>query len=502
MNRTKNFAFNTFYTMLNSMVVMIVGFITPRLLLVYFGSEINGLVSSISQFVSYFNLVEAGLANASIVALYKPIANKDFDGINGVVSATKKYYYQSGYIFTGLVFMLALLYPSFAQTTELSNVEMSLLVIFIGANGFLNFFSLAKYRALLTAAQKVYVVSNASTIYTILHTVIIVSGVYFEFSILAIYFMSIFAMISRNSILHLYVKRYFPKVDFNSEPNFTALNKRWDALILQFTGLAQRSAPTLIITFFLSLGEVSIFAIYNMVVTGIQGILGIFTNSLASGFGDLIAREDNKLLAKTYSQFELTYLMLIAIAYTATFNLMLPFVNLYTQGVKDINYDLPIFSIIIVLNSFLYIIKTPQGMLINAAGHFKETKVQSFIQALIIIIGGIILVQPFGLMGVLIAMCLSNLYRLIDMFFYVPKYILNINYKKSFKNYLLLISIMIVSQFLISTFFDWDINSIIHWILYAIVLVIVTAIITLLINYLFNKGDFCQVYERIKSMKL
>ena len=56
---------------------MIAEFIIPCIMLKYYGSEINGLVSSINQFIVYFNLVEAGLSGAAIYVLYKPLAGKN-----------------------------------------------------------------------------------------------------------------------------------------------------------------------------------------------------------------------------------------------------------------------------------------------------------------------------------------------------------------------------------------------------------------------------------------
>ena len=71
MTRTKKFMYNTIATAAYQMIVMLVGFITPRILLQYYGSEINGLVSSINQFITYFSLVEAGIAGAAVYSLYK-----------------------------------------------------------------------------------------------------------------------------------------------------------------------------------------------------------------------------------------------------------------------------------------------------------------------------------------------------------------------------------------------------------------------------------------------
>ena len=152
---------------------MLVGFVLPKVMLKYYGSEINGLVSSITQFMTYFSLVEAGLASAAVYALYKPLAEKNQEKINEIVSLTKKFYLKSGTIFLVLLILLALSYPFVVDTTIFSKLEIFLLVLVIGASTVIDFFTLSKYRVLLTADQKVYVISLASIIYYIVNTIII-----------------------------------------------------------------------------------------------------------------------------------------------------------------------------------------------------------------------------------------------------------------------------------------------------------------------------------------
>ena len=52
MGRSKKFMLNSVTTALLQVVTMIAGFITPRFMLTAYGSEINGLISSILQFIS------------------------------------------------------------------------------------------------------------------------------------------------------------------------------------------------------------------------------------------------------------------------------------------------------------------------------------------------------------------------------------------------------------------------------------------------------------------
>ena len=43
-------------------VTILNGFIVPRIILTAFGSEVNGLVSSLGQFLNYITLLEGGVS--------------------------------------------------------------------------------------------------------------------------------------------------------------------------------------------------------------------------------------------------------------------------------------------------------------------------------------------------------------------------------------------------------------------------------------------------------
>ena len=95
MSRTEQFVKNTLATGLLQIITMISGFIIPKIMLVYFGSEVNGIVTSITQFIAYLTLLEAGLSGATVFSLYKPIAAGDTDAVNRILVAAKNLYYRS-----------------------------------------------------------------------------------------------------------------------------------------------------------------------------------------------------------------------------------------------------------------------------------------------------------------------------------------------------------------------------------------------------------------------
>ena len=500
MSRTKKFLYNSSTSALQQIVTMIVGLITPRIMLTCYGSEINGLVSSITQFISYFVLVEAGLSNAAVYALYKPLADKDHGAINGVVTAAKWFYTISGYIFVALTMSLALLYPLYIKSDVLNPVEIGILVLILGTSGTLDFFTLSKYRALLTADQKTYVISLATILHTIVNTIIICSFALLGANIVWTRFIALFSIFMRSIILMVYCRRNYKFLDYKVEPNKAALNKRWDALLLQILGVVHTGAPAVIITLMLKdLKLVSVYSVFNMVLVGIGGVLSVFTSGVAASFGEVIARKEGETLKKSYREFECMYYLMITVVYSIAFVMIMPFINIYTNDVTDINYNMPILGFLFVLNGLLYNLKTPQGMLVISAGHYKETKMQTITQALIAVIGGIALAPFLGIYGIMIASILSNLYRDIDLLFYIPKNVTKTEVSGTFWR-MVRVFVCAALSLIPFLFIKYEPTTLISWALYAIPVGIYVLSVTMLITYIFDKAELKNVIKRIKRL--
>lgn len=499
MSRSKKFFYNSMTTGIYQIVVMIIGFITPRVMLNAYGSEINGLVSSIAQFISYFNLVEAGLAGAATYALYRPLANKNYDEVNGVISAAKKFYTISGYIFVVLVITLSVFYPIFIKTNVLSPINVGLLVLVLGVSGALEFFTLSKYRVLLTADQKTYIISIASTIHIIINTLIIVVLAGFKVNIVILRAVALISIFIRTFILMIYVKKKYKYINYKAKPNEKALDKRWDALYLQVLGSVQVGAPVVLATIFTNLKMVSVYSIFNMVMTGINGVLGIFMSGLSASFGEIIAKKQVKILQNAYREFEFAYYSLITIIYSVAMVTIMPFVRIYTEGIVDINYDIPIVGILFVINGLLHNVKTPQGMLVIAAGLYKETRLQTSIQGIIVVIVGSLLAVKWGIIGILIGSCIANLYRVIDLVIFIP---INLTKLPILETVLRLVRIFIAMIMINIPFMIIEVNitNIYSWVLFAVIVTVYAMFITIGSAYIFEKKQLMQVISRIKSI--
>ena len=497
MSRTKRFFYNTASTGFYQIILMVAGLITPKIMLNYYGSEINGLVSSINQFIVYFNLVEAGLSGAAIFALYKPLAENNHKAINAVVSAAKRFYTQAGYIFVSLTIGLALFYPLYLETNTLTPQRMAALVLILGINGALEFFTLAKYRVILAADQRTYVISLASLAHIIINTFIIVVFGTMKIDVVTLRGIAILSIFSRSLILTIYIRKKYKYLSYSEIPNFEALNKRWDALYLQILGAVHMGSPIILLTVLTqNLKLVSVYTIFNMIIGALNGILGIFVSGLSSGFGDVIAKKENNVLERAYSEFEFVYYALISIVYSIAFVTIMPFIDIYTQGVTDINYSQPVVGFLFVLNGILYNIKTPQGMLVISAGLFKETRIQTTVQGGIMLIFGALLTPYFGIVGVLVASIFSNLYRDIDLLFFIPKKLTRLPVKTTFLRVARIFS-SIVLVGLPFYFFELLPTGYFEWILNAVLVSIYSVIVVVSTNFIFEKKIMMNTMNRV-----
>lgn len=497
--RTELFLHNSFTMALQQIVAMASAFIIPRILLSVYGSEINGFIVSVTQFISYFVLVEGGLSGASIYALYKPLADNNIPAINGILSAAKKFYQTSGYIFLALVCLLAILYPIFAKTLKLTAWQIALVVCALGAKGVLDFFTLSKYRVLLTASQKSYVIASAQMVYLLLNIMIVWALAKRGFSIVTVQVTVVCSVFARSWILYYYTRKHFPHVDYMATPDKDSVKDRWNVLYLQLLGSAQGFLPIVLATLFTSLKTVSVFSIYNMVLSGLNGILGIFTSGLAASFGDVIARKQQKILKQATQQFEQTFYMLITVIYSVALLLILPFIQIYTTSITDANYRLPWFGFMCVLNGLLYHLKTPQGMLVISAGMYRQTRWQSTTQALIAAIGGLLGAYFWGLYGIMAGLILSNIYRDIDLLFFIPKHLTKLSYKRTIRHLgLVLLTFMLTG--VVWVIYPFTICTVGQWITYAVISTLTLLGWTVLTNYCLNPTNVSSIYRRLKKL--
>lgn len=468
------------------LVTAVCGFILPPLIVRTFGSSVNGMVSSITQFIAYLNLVEAGIGAASIAALYKPFAEENFEKINGILSAARKFYFRSGFIFSAGIVALAFIYPLIAGN-EVDKITSGLMVLVLGISGSAEFFLIGKYRVLLTADKKLYVISFLQSAAMILNTTVAVILIKTGFGILAVKLSSSLVYLSRFFFLSFYVHKKYRFVSFNSVPDVKEISQSKNALVHQISGFIVYNSPVIILTVICGLKEVSVYSVYAMIFTAISNIASAFINGMQSFFGESLVKNPQKIIKKEFSVYETFFFMLTFWLYSCTFVLVMPFMTLYTVKMTDTNYIREDLAILLAIAGILTNLRHPGGQMINAAGHFKKTQFRSITEATINVVLSVLFTLKFGIIGVALGNICSSLYRGIDVIVYTNRHILQEKSIKSFAKIFIIFGIYLFLIFL-NTRFNFSFTSWKMWILNAFIDSLFFAIPILIIFILFKKN--------------
>lgn len=488
----KNIIFNFGYQVINT----VTNIILPPLIIGKYGSVVNGLVTTIKQIMNYIQLVGAGISESTIVSLYKPLAENDKDKVSSIYKASEKTFAKSGTIFSVMSILVAFIYPIFIEE-QLEYDFLVKIILILSIAGVSDFFAIGKYRTLLTANQKVYIVNIAQIIGAIFSTLISIIMIKLDCSIIIVQLVATITYLLRITILHFYIKKNYKYLNKNATPDYTAVSRRKDATIHQIASLVIFGSQTLFISKFCGLAEASVYSVYNLVFTGINTILSTVSSAMLAGMGNLIATSDEKRVKKVYSIYEFLYYILVFICYITTYVMIIPFIKLYTLGISDANYIRPELVIMFTIMGLLNCLRTPGATMINAKGHYKETKNRALIEMAICLILEAVLVQKLGIIGVLIGTIAAYLYRTLDVIIYSNKKILMQQPKMSF----IRISINVILLIFIALTFNinlLNISNYFMWILCAIITFMISFIIVLVINIIANYTTAKESKEYLK----
>lgn len=461
-----------------------------------FGSEVNGITLSILQFISYISLVEAGLGNATVFALFKPLADNDIESRDAVISAARISYNRVGVVFLILSMALAVVYPFIGKTEVMSPMELSFLVLVLCLSGVFNFFVLAKYRTILSADQCGYWVSFASATQLLVNLAIIIITIKLGCNVIMVRGIAIGSFCVTSIFLSIVVRIKYKDINFYAKPNFKALDKRKDAMTIQLLGIVTTSAPILILTSMSNFKELSVFSVYGMIASSMTTCLTIFTSGLSASFGNIYAKESEENLKRLVSEFMTGFYYVLTILYTIAAITIVPFVDVYTMGINDVNYHVPLFGFLIILNGLVSHLYSPHGMFIQSFGKFREIRTCFTIQAILAIVATAILTKLWGLDGAMCAMIITHLYTVIYYIATTRKKIVKISMTHNVKLMLLVLTIF-VGAYLGWGFIHLNIEYYIDWIKYAVVVSISIILISTILFNLVDHKNMKSLYHRV-----
>lgn len=480
-------------------VIIIFGLLLPRLYLVKFGSDVNGLNSTIKNIFAYLALLEAGVGLSAQYALYKPIAQGQTEDICGILSASRRFYLKSGVIYTLITFVFAAVYPLLVKTT-LSYFTVFAVVILYGIPGIVLFLLRGKYNAFMAVEGKKYILTTLTTLTLIFSNVLRLVFFMFTDNLILIQATYCLPSVIQVFFIMIYVKKHYKWINWKAKPNYAALSQKKSVLVHQISGCIFSNTDTIIISMMCGMNYASVYAVFSLFFANLQKIVTAFTDGLTFRIGQMY-HTDRSRFYRFFTLYESLYYMLLFACYTVVTAFLMPVIRLYTSGIADAQiYDSTIVLLLFAAVTVFSGTEIPLQQILNIAGKFDDTKHQAIWEMSINIVVSLIATWKLGMIGCLIGTIAALLYRNNALILFVTRKVLERNPAQNYKRLLVNLATAVAVILLLGTE-SCEAVSYIHVILQAALNAVWIVCLFAVVNLLTDGKHYFAALKELKTAR-
>ena len=472
------------------------GLILPSIMIETYGSEANGLVASITQFLSYITLLEGGAGGVIKVAYYKPLAENNMEKVSGILKASKKFYAQLAFWFVIYIVGICFIYPYISNTSFDFTYIVSMILV-LSISKICEYLIGYSYQTLIVADQKTRIVNRVGSITLILNIVVSVILINMGASIHFVKFMSCLVFAIRPVVYWLYVNRKYSIIK-NAKADNDSISQKKNGLVHQIAYFLHINTDVFLITVFMTASDVSVYIIYYAIVSGIESIASCFINASSASIGNMLAKENEEHIGNFFDKFEFIQMSLISILFTITAILIIPFMKVYSREFTDVNYIYPIFAYVLILAEATYCTRRIYGIISTSANRFKKTQPGAVMEAVVNLTLSVVLINHMGLLGVAIGTFCGMLVRTLFEINYMSKNVINRSVSKTIKCIAVNAFITCVSVILCKYICTFTVDSWYTWVCQAVITSAITVSAAFLLYMCFYRDILMNILGSFK----
>lgn len=485
---------NGLTAVLSQLVTIIYGFVLPRLILEQYGSEVNGLTQSIKQFLGVISFLDMGVGQVVRSALYKPLSQRDHQQISRIMVSGRRYYRLIAYILLGYVALLVAFYPILVKQNYGWLYTASMIGV-MAISSFAQYYFGIINEQLLHADQKSYIIYLVQIFANVVNLVVCIWMIHMGASIHAVKLMTSLVFVVKPLIYSAYIQRRYQidnRITYTEEP----IRQKWSGITQHLSAVVLDGTDNIVLTFFSTLSNVSIYSVYYMIIGSIQGFYYSATAGIQSAAGAVWARQDHAGINRMFSAVEFGLHTVTVFLFCCTGILVVPFVQVYTNGLSDANYIQPVFALLMVLAYGIRSLRTPYNIWILAAGHFKQTQRCHIMAVILNLTISVFAVSRWGLVGIAVGTLVAMCYQTTWMAVYTARNLVKCTFGHILKQCIADITITFAICFATSWITLQEV-SYLGWFVMAAQTGVIALVVTAVISFLFYPKVFRNVCTAI-----
>lgn len=425
----------------------------------------------------------------------KPIALKDNDRINTILSAVNLFYKKAGMVYLLLILLIAIVYP-LGIRSSLSYWFMFAMIIVNGIPGVINFYFQRKYRTFLETIGDNYILINLGTITSVATSILKIVMLQMGVSILVVQTIYCCSSLVQMIYVYYYTKKKYPWIDFSVKPDHAALKQKNAALIHQICGLVTGSTDVVVLSLFCDLRAVSIYTVYNMVFNIVCTSVQSVNSGLQYMLGQAFCRGKDyyKRIIDTYETF---YITLATCLMFVCYICIVPFLKLYTAG-ADINYIGNLLPLLFMLVKVMDALRNASLNTIYVSGNFNTTQKYAIVETLINVVVSVLSVFKFGLSGALCGTLVAYVYRTFVAVRYANIIILKDSCKHSIRTFLIN-GVLLCLMCFVGKYIVFEASNYILFFAKALVITLISVLVFFGVNAFGDREAVKLIYPAVKN---
>ena len=255
----RKLTYNTITSILLQLITVVSGFIIPRLILKTYGSEVNGLVSSITQFVGIISFLELGVGAVVQSSLYRPLAENDELAISRIYRSANKFFRTLATILLVYIIVLVFAYPLLVKE-QFDFIYTAMLIVAMSISWFAQYFFGIVNGLVLKADQKGYILFTIQGVTVIINTIASVLLMRNGYSIQIVKLCTSLVFLARPLFLSLFVSKHY-KINKHIQYTVEPITQKWNGVAQHVAAVVLDSTDTIVLTLLSTLANVSIYGV-------------------------------------------------------------------------------------------------------------------------------------------------------------------------------------------------------------------------------------------------
>ena len=410
--RTKNAGRNIFFGMLQRFYSMIIPFLLRSVVIYFMGIQYLGLNSIFSSVISMLSLAELGVGSAMVYSMYQPIIDDDTETICALMNLYRKYYRIIGLVIGTVGLILLPFIPHIVRDDVPGDLNIYLLYLFYLGETVLSYWLFAYKHSLLHAYQRKDVISKVSLLVSVVKNLLQYLVLLFFRNYYLYIAISLISQIAQNVFTAYVTDRLYPGYHPRgtlSREKVNEINRRIrDLFTSMVSGKVVYSSDSIVISAFLGLSVLAVYQNYFYILTALIALMQIIYSACMAGIGNSIIVESKE---KNYNDLKKMTFLIVWITGVCTCSLLClyqPFMRIWMN--HDENLILGMGEVIcLCVYYYVFQINRVINTYKDSAGIWHKDRFRPLTNAVVNLLLNLILVQFWGLYGVLLSTVIAFL---------------------------------------------------------------------------------------------